>query len=92
MMQRQNGLSKLLGLIGLMVLIGLAVLSNPSADKHRQKIKAAVAERSQLESMLGVGHLTAFASSYHSLGVVSYTKVGDKTTSFGVLGMVFVAE
>lgn len=73
-------------------LFAAAFLLNPSAEKHRDKIKSAVAERSQLESILGVGQLTAFASQYHSLGVASYTKVGDKTTSFGVLGMVFVKD
>lgn len=65
---------------------------NPSAEKHRAKIKEAVAERSQLESVLGVGQLTAFASRYHSLGVASYTTVGDKTVSIGAYGVVFVTD
>lgn len=65
---------------------------NPSAEKHRARIKEAVAERSQLESVLGVGQLTAFASRYHSLGVASYTTVGDKTVSIGAYGMVFVTD
>jgi heme O synthase-like polyprenyltransferase len=68
-----------------------AIALNPSAEKHRTKIKEAVAERSQLESALGVGQITAFASRYHSIGVASYTTVNDKTVSFGAFGMVFVA-
>lgn len=73
-------------------LLGAAFLFNPSADRHREKIKAALAERSQLNAVLGVGTLVAFASNYHSLGVASYTTAGDQTLSFGVLGMVFVLD
>lgn len=82
-------------LISLLIVAGLVVAAfatNPSADRHREKIKQAVAERSQLESVLGVGHLAAFASKYHSLGLASYTTVNDKLRSVGVLGMVFVAD
>jgi hypothetical protein len=69
-----------------------AIARNPSAEKHRTKIKEAIAERSQLASVLGVGQLTAFASNYHSIGVASYTTVNGKTISVGVFGMVFVSE
>ncbi len=65
---------------------------NPSAEKHRNQIKASVAERSPLAGILGVGALTAFASNYHSLGVASYTSIQEKTVSFGFLGMVFVLD
>lgn len=70
----------------------LAVVLNPSADRHREKIKEAIAERSQLEKLLGIGHLTSFASRYHSLGVASYTTVNDKVTSVGAFGIVFVPD
>ena len=73
-------------------LVVAAFATNPSADQHRDGIKKAVAERSQLESVLGVGHITAFASKYHSLGLASYTTVNDKIRSVGVLGMVFVSD
>lgn len=76
--------------IAIAIAIALAFVLNPSAEKHRDKIKAAVAERSQIESVLGIGHLTSFVSTYHSLGVASYTTVSDKVTSIGVFGMVFV--
>lgn len=72
--------------------IALAFLLNPSPEKHRAKIKSAIAERSQIAKVLGIGSLTAFASTYHSLGVASYTTVGEKTVSFGAYGMVFVSE
>ena len=39
-----------------------AVALNPSAEKHRTKIKEAIAERSQLEKVFGVGELTAFST------------------------------
>jgi hypothetical protein len=69
-----------------------AAMLNPSADSHRAKIKEAVAERSQLESMLGIGQLTAFTSIYKSLGVASYTTVNEKVVSVGAFGMVFVLD
>lgn len=72
--------------------LGAAILLNPSADRHREKIKSALAARSQLNAALGVGAVTAFVSNYHTLGVASYTTAGDKTLSFGVLGMVFVSD
>jgi hypothetical protein len=78
-------------LIALAVIV-LAVLTNPSPDRHREKIKELVSKRSLLERTFGVGQLIAFASTYHSLGVASYTTVNDKTTSIGFMGMVFVME
>ena len=63
-----------------------------NTERHREKIKEAIAERSQLERVLGIGHLTSFASRYQSFGLGSYTKVGDKLTSVGVFGMVFVTD
>jgi hypothetical protein len=65
---------------------------NPSPERHRLKIKEAIAERSPLAGALGIGALTAFASTYHPLGVASYTTVNDRTVSFGMLGMVFVMQ
>ena len=41
---------------------------------------------------LGLGHLAAFVSNYHSIGVASYTTANGKTLSWGAFGMVFVAE
>jgi len=69
-----------------------AVALNPSAERHRTKIKETFAERSQLEMILGVGELTAFASKYHSVWIGSYTTVNEEVTSVGVFGMVFIAD
>jgi hypothetical protein len=79
-------------LVSIAAVIVLAFVLNPSPDKHREKIKEVVAERSQLERLLGIAQLTSFASRYHSFGVASYTTVNDKTTSVGAFGMVFVTE
>ncbi|MBS1159417.1 MAG: hypothetical protein H6R15_1836 [Proteobacteria bacterium] len=70
----------------------LAVVLNPSPEKHREKIKEVIAERSQLERFLGLGQLTSFASRYHSFGLGSYTTVDDKLTSIGAFGLVFVPD
>ena len=85
-------MSKPATLIVTVAAVILAVVLNPSADRHREKIKEAIAERSQLEKLLGIGHLTSFASRYHSLGVASYTTVNDKLTSVGAFGIVFVPD
>ena len=61
-------------------------------EEIRARIKQAIAERSPIAGVLGVGALTAFVSSYHSVGVASYTTVDDKTVSVGAFGMVFVLE
>ncbi len=78
--------------IAVAIAIALAFSLNPPAEKHRDKIKTAIAERSQIARVLGIGHLTSFVSQYHSLGVGSYTTVNDKITSIGAFGMVFVLD
>lgn len=69
-----------------------AFVFNPSPEQHRAKIKEAVAQRSPIAGLLGVGALTAFTSTYHPLGVASYTTVNDHAVSVGALGMVFVLQ
>jgi hypothetical protein len=78
--------------IVLVALLLLAVVLNPSPERHRARIKETIGERSPVAGLLGLGSLAAFATSYHSLGVASYTTAGDRTLSFGVLGMVFVTQ
>ncbi|NML45248.1 hypothetical protein HHL11_15950 [Ramlibacter sp. G-1-2-2] len=72
--------------------VAAAFVLNPSPERHRERIKAAVAERSGVARVLGLGSLVAFASNYHSLGVASYTKAGDRTVSIGFMGFVFVPQ
>lgn len=72
--------------------VALAFILNPSPERHREKIKELVAQRSLLQRTFGVGQILAFASEYHSVGVASYTKVDERTTSIGFMGMVFVME
>lgn len=72
------------------VAIALAFLLNPSPERHRERISAAVAERNPIAGLFGAGAITALASGYYSLGVVSYTKAGDRIVSIGFMGMVFV--
>jgi hypothetical protein len=74
------------------IVIALAFALNPSPEQHRAKIKASIAERNQLAGLLGLGALAAFASTYHPLGVASYTTVNDRTVSVGALGMVFFIQ
>ena len=81
---------RVVALFAAVALMGLAFLFNPSAEKHRAKIREQVAERSPLAGLLGVGQITAFASTYHPLGVASYTTAGGKVVSVGALGVVVV--
>ncbi len=72
--------------------VAAAFVSNPSPEQHRARIKEAIAERSPLAGALGIGVLTAFTSTYHPLGVASYTTVNDRIVSVGAFGMVFVIQ
>lgn len=70
-----------------------AIALNPSADQHRERIKQATAERHPIAGAFGLGELTAFVSSYHSWGVLSYTTTGqDRLLTVGALGMVYVLD
>ncbi len=73
-------------------LTAAAFVLNPSPERHREKIKQAVAERSPLAGALGLGALTAFTSTYHPLGVASYTTVNSRTVSVGAFGVVLVLQ
>lgn len=70
----------------------LAALTNPGAERHREKITATLSERSELNRLLGVGRIASFVSTYHTLGIASYSKVGDEVVAIGAYGMVFVIK
>lgn len=71
------------------VVLVAAALLNPSPDRHRAGLRETVTQRSPLAGALGLGAVAAFASTYHTLGVASYTKVGDRLATVGAFGMVF---
>lgn len=75
-----------------LVAVGLGFSFNPTPEQHHEKIKQAVAEKSQLAGALGLGSLAAFATSYHSLGVASYTELNGKTLTVGAFGVVMVIQ
>lgn len=79
-------------LLILLALVGLAFVTNPGAQAHRDKLKAEVAARSQLAGLLHLGDLAAFVSTYHTLGVASYSTVDDKALTYGAFGFVFVPD
>jgi hypothetical protein len=70
--------------------LALSFVLNPSPERHRLKIKEAVSERSPVAGALGLGSLAGMVSTYHSLGVASYTTAGDRTMSVGAFGVVYV--
>jgi hypothetical protein len=71
-------------------LVALAFVLNPTPEQHRARIKEAIAERSPVAGAIGIGVLTAFTSTYHPLGVASYTTVNGRTVSIGAFGIVYV--
>jgi hypothetical protein len=75
-----------------LAIVVAAFVLNPSADRHREVVKATIAERSPIAGALGMGALTAFASNYRSYGVASITEANGRTLSFGAFGMVFVMQ
>jgi len=79
-------------ILAVAALLALAVLLNPSPERHRDKIRQELAQRSPIAGMLGLGALKAFASDYHTVGVASYTRAGNRTLSVGALGVVFVLD
>ncbi|MCC7199058.1 MAG: hypothetical protein IT483_06095 [Gammaproteobacteria bacterium] len=72
--------------------VALAFVLNPSAERHRAEIREAIAERSPIAGVFGVGAITAFVSTYHPLGVASYTTVDGKVVSIGAFGVVYVLQ
>jgi len=73
-------------------LLVLALALNPSPERHREKIRESIGERSPVARVLGMGAIAAFASTYHSLAVASYTTAGDRTLSIGAFGLIYVLQ
>ncbi|MEJ5989953.1 hypothetical protein WG902_08145 [Ramlibacter sp. PS3R-8] len=74
----------------LAVVLLVAFATNPSPDRHRVKLREAAGDRNPLARVPGVGVMTELSTGYHSLGVASYTTVGNRIVSWGVFGVVFV--
>jgi hypothetical protein len=82
--------SRLITWSSIALAIALAFVLNPTAQKHRDAIRAAVSDRSPVAGALGLGALTAYTSSYQSWGVCSFTTVNGRTISIGAFGLVHV--
>jgi hypothetical protein len=79
-------------IIAILLFLVLGLALNPSGDRHREAIRAAVAERSPIAGALGLGALKSLVVEYHSLGIASYTKTDDHVISFGAFGFVHVTQ
>lgn len=84
--------SSMIAAVVAVAVVALAFLLNPSPERHRDRIKEAIVERSPLAGALGVGAITAFTSNYRSLGVASYATVHDRVVSIGAFGVVLVGD
>lgn len=82
--------TRLISLSTAALVLALAFVLNPTAQRHRDAIRAAVNDRSPVAGALGVGALTAFTSTYESWGVCSFTTVNGRTISIGAFGIVHV--
>jgi hypothetical protein len=78
--------------VAIPLLLALAFMFNPSAEKHRTAIKETVAERSPVARVLGIGAIAAFVTTYHSWGICSYTTSNERTISIGAFGQVYVRD
>lgn len=76
----------------LAAIVVAAFVLNPGADAHREKLKAEIAERSQLAGLLRLGNVAALASTYHTLGVASYSTINDRRVTIGAFGIVYVPD
>ena len=74
------------------LLLLAAFVLNPGAEAHRAKLKAEIAERNQLAGVLRIGNLAALASTYHTVGIASYSTINDRTVTYGAFGLVFVPD
>ena len=74
----------------LVVAVALGFVLNPGPEAHREKLKAEIAARSQLAGLLGINRLAAVASTYHTLGLASYSTLNDRLVSYGAYGIVFI--
>jgi hypothetical protein len=77
-------------LASVVAILVLAFAMNPGAEAHREKLKSEIAARNQLAGLLRLGNLAALATTYHTLGVASYSTIDDKTVTYGAFGIVFV--
>lgn len=78
------------GLIAAAVIVVIAFALNPSFDRHKATIKDATAKRDPVAGFLGAGKLAAWASTYHSIGIASYTEIDRRTVSVGAFGVVLM--
>ena len=85
-MSKKTLTSIIIFLLGLV----LAMVFNPSGERHRQAIRDTEAERSPIAGALGLGTLKSLVAEYHSLGIASYTSMDDRVISVGALGFVHV--
>lgn len=72
------------------VILVAAIALNPNKQRHDEALRKKVADRSPIAGMLGVGRAMSWMTSYHSLGIASYTKSDDRVISIGALGLVWV--
>lgn len=76
--------------IVVVVILLAAVALNPSKQRHDDALRKKVADQSPIAGMLGLGRIMSWTTSYHSLGIASYTTSDDRVISVGALGIVYV--
>jgi hypothetical protein len=79
-------------IIVLILVLGLAMLLNPSYEKHQKKLVESYKEKNPVTGMIGAGELLAKATEYENYYVFSATKVTgrEERLSFGAYGFVFI--
>jgi hypothetical protein len=84
--------NRLLGFVALVAVAILLVVTNPSADRHRDALARDFAQERPLAGAVGLGAVSAQLPDYQSFVLGSYTTDDGGVTSIGALGMVWVVK
>ena len=80
--------------IFILIILGLAFITNPSFDSHKEKLEKEYIEKNPLTGYFGASKLLVNLVEYHDKTFYSYTteKIKNNKVSFGVFGSVWVVN
>lgn len=76
--------------IGIAILTVAAFFLNPDEQEHDSALRGGIARKAPVASLLGGGRVASWLSTYHDLGVASYTEIDGRVRTMGALGIVVV--
>ncbi len=78
--------------IAFIMIFVAALLTNPTADVHREKVRRAITQAHPVASFFGAARLAPLTLNYKTLWVASYTQDpgSGAVVSIGAFGLIFV--